>query len=229
MKWAIVRTTLALGLAAGPADAATFRATVYFQVVTPADVGLAAQVNRWQPSVKSDLQRHVSDLVDEMNQRIPDPKSHIRLRLNKDDENYIRARYQEPEFDEKYVGRNTVQISVAEIYKGDRGLVTRTDVYFGTLKGDLPKKKIEYTEIGTLKNPNRSASALKYVFTYAWAMDFEANKKPLLACPLLFKALGMERTPDIRAMSGLDPLTSAVKVSYARLDCAKKLAALNAH
>jgi hypothetical protein len=216
-----------LALAGQPALAATMHATAYFQVVKPSS-DLTPDVDRWQPAVKSDLQRHINDLVDEINGRIPNLSSRVILKLNKDTENYIPTRYQDPEFSKMYQDKNSVQISVIDNFKVDGKTKTRTDVYFGTLKGDLNNPRVEYIEDGNLRSPNRSANALKYMLTYAWAMDFAANKKEIFACPLLARATQMEGLPDIRRNAGLGNLKVAVRKSYSRLGCEARLGDVNA-
>lgn len=216
-----------LALAAQPAVAATMHATVYFQVVKPSS-DLTPDVDRWQPAVKSDLQRHINDLVDEINGRIPNLNSRVILRLNKDAENYIPTRYQDPDFSRMHQEKNSVQISVIDNFKQGSKTKTRTDVYFGTLKGDLVDPRVEYIEDGNLRSPNKSANALKYMFTYAWAMDFAASNKEIFACPLLARATLMETLPEIRRNLGLGNLKVAVRKSYVRLGCEARLKDVNA-
>jgi hypothetical protein len=216
-----------ISLFGGVAAAKGFHATVYFEVVKPPS-DLAPQVEKWKPVVWGALNRHIIDLMDDTNSRIANEKQHLKIKINANNEIDVDKIYPETEFESKYNARNSVQISVSESYKEKNKFVTRTDVYVGSLKGDLPTKKIVYIEESRFREPSRSAVPLTYLFTYAWAMDFDLNNRPQLACPLLAKVREMEQLPDIRSLSGLGPMKDAVRRSYDRLHCGSLIGGGNA-
>jgi hypothetical protein len=213
---------LSVAAVAPSVRAAPLHATIYFQVVRPTQ-DLSPHVDRWLAQVKANLQRHVNDMVEEINSHIPNVGSRISLHFNRDI--YIDNAYQDPELSQLSVHNNSIEVSVVENFKDGNKIRTRTDVYFGALKGALDRERIVYTEDSALDAPDRSADALKYIFTYAWAMDLADNGRPLLACPLLDRAIQLESRSDIRTSAGLAPLRAAVHKSYAdpRLGCAQRL------
>jgi hypothetical protein len=186
--------------------------TIYFQVVQPQG-GPTTELEAWRGRVLSSIARHVSDLVDEEGLG-------LNIKLNRGGRNYAMSRYNDDEFERFARETNSMQISLVDNYEERGRTVSKTYVYFGGQKGDLPSTKITYQEMDSFKNPDRAANILKYAVTYALSVDLNNNVGPRVACRVLGRTRNMEKLEGVKNNSSLDPVRGAIAATNARLHCA---------
>jgi hypothetical protein len=185
----------------------------YLQVVTPTD-DLNPLVKQWHAQVRGGLTRLVRNLAEAANEGVPKPQQ-VKPEPNDEADAFIGSRYSDDDdFGHHSAGWNAIQLSVMESFKDHGKTATTTYVFFGPLKGRLPKVRIDLAEPDALASPDRSASELGYMFAYAWAMDFVSVGQFPRACRLLDQATRMSTSQDLKGNQRVAPLTAAIKASY---------------
>jgi hypothetical protein len=224
---------LLAALAASPSAHAALHPLVYFQIVTPLDNDVLKQTSNWTPSVKGNFQHEVRGVVARMSKRFDaDDQPKISFNANLD----AQSGYVPLQMKALQDGAQAISVSVLENTKSNGRLTMTVNVYFGQLKGALSDEWLMFEEKSNLTSSDRAVTELKYMFLYAWAMDFIGQHSPgatgrlntSIACDLFNQARALESNASIQG-PGLAPLRAALAKSTKDEGCPEVLSNLNGH
>jgi hypothetical protein len=224
---------LLAALAASPSAHAALHPRVYFQIVTPLDNDVVKQTSSWTPAVKGNFQHEVTGVVAEISKRF-DPDDQPKISFNPDLD--AKKGYQPREMKALQDGAQAISVSVLENTKSNGRLTMTVDVYFGGLKGALADEWLMFDEKSSLASSDRAVTELKYMFLYAWAMDFISQHSAgaagrlntSIACQLFNKARTLESNASVQG-AGLAPLRAALAKSAKDAGCPEVVSNLNGH
>jgi hypothetical protein len=224
---------LLAALAASPSADAALHPLVYFQIVTPLDNDVLKQTSTWTPRVKDNFQHEVKGVVARMSRRFdPDDQPTISFNANQD----VQRAPLPPQMKVLQQGAQAISVSVLQNTKSNNRLTMTVNVYFGELKGALADDWLMFDEKASLGSSDQAVNELKYMFLYAWAMDFIGQHSPgdigrrntSIACELMTQARALETGPGVQGQ-GLAPLRAALAKSVKDAGCPDVVSNLNGH